>query len=56
MDRDTEIRFRLEARIANERQNAPSNRACSSKICSVIFRHDSAQRTNEVPSSLSFRS
>jgi hypothetical protein len=32
MDRDPEIQFHLEARIANERQDTPSNRACSSKI------------------------
>jgi hypothetical protein len=40
--------FNERAKSANERQETPSNKSCSKKMDSVIFRTIQQQRTNEV--------
>jgi hypothetical protein len=48
MVQDSEIHFQPKARIANERQNTPSIKACSSKTESVISHPIQQPRTTEI--------
>jgi hypothetical protein len=48
MAHDSEIHFQQKARFANEQQNTPSIKACSSKNESVISRTIQQPRTTEI--------
>lgn len=50
-----ESQFQREARSANERQDTPSNKACSPKIETVLFRPIQHSATSKSFPSVSFR-
>jgi len=48
MAHDSEIHFQWKAKFANEQQDTPSTKACSSKTESVISRTIQQPRTTEI--------
>jgi hypothetical protein len=48
MVHDSEIQFQPEAKSANEQQDTPSMKSCSSKTESVLFRPIQQPRTTEI--------